>query len=175
MFCKTLFEAAQKFLMRNFVEVSQASDELLELGVEDVLQVFGDDKLNVKNEEMVWEAAMRWIRHNEEARKDNIVELLSQIRTGLMETQYFMEHVKDHPYVHGNEGCRPIVIETLRFLYDLEVITERDGEIPTPGIARPRIPHEVLFAIGGWSGGNSFFKLWSWNYSPNFVSLMGFL
>ncbi|CAG7819407.1 unnamed protein product [Allacma fusca] len=154
MFCPALFETAQNYLMRNFVEISKISDELLELELEDVLSVFGDDKLNVKNEEMVWEAALRWIKHNEEIRKPRIVELLAQIRTGLMETQYFMEHVKDHPYVHGNEGCRPIVIETLRFLYDLEVITERDGEIPTPSIARPRIPHEVLFAIGGWSGGS---------------------
>jgi kelch-like protein 10 len=154
MFCPALFETTQNYLMRNFVEISQISDELLELDLDDVLSIFGDDKLNVKNEEMVWEAALRWIKHKEEIRKPKIVELLSQIRTGLMETQYFMEHVKDHPYVHGNEGCRPIVIETLRFLYDLEVITERDGEIPTPSIARPRIPHEVLFAIGGWSGGS---------------------
>lgn len=62
--------------------------------------------------------------------------------------------VKDHPYVTGNEPCRPIIIETLRFLYDLEMIGQKDGEVPTPDIARPRVPHEVLFAIGGWSGGS---------------------
>ena len=62
--------------------------------------------------------------------------------------------MKDHPLVTGNEACRPIIIETLRFLYDLEMITQRDGEVPTPEIARPRVPHEILFAIGGWSGGS---------------------
>jgi len=62
--------------------------------------------------------------------------------------------VKDHPYVAGNEACRPVIIETLKFLYDLEMITQKDGEIPTPEIARPRVPHEILFAIGGWSGGS---------------------
>ena len=46
--------------------------------------------------------------------------------------------VKDHPYVAGNEACRPVIIETLKFLYDLEMITQKDGEIPTPEIARPR-------------------------------------
>nr|CAH7722297.1 unnamed protein product [Callosobruchus chinensis] len=29
-----------------------------------------------------------------------------------------------------------------------------DGEVVTPEIARPRVPHEILFAIGGWSGGS---------------------
>lgn len=85
----------------------------------------------------------------------------------------------------GNEACRPVIIETLKFLYDLEMITQKDGEIPTPEIARPRcvaalrktcshvrhgfrfdfkprfgwrclvrVPHEILFAIGGWTDGS---------------------
>jgi len=115
--------------MRNFIEISRESEELLDLTLEEVLEIFGNDELNVKNEEVVWEAALRWVEHDAENRRHHVVELLKQVRTGLMETQYFMERVKDHPYVHGNEGCRPIVIETLRFLYDLEVITERDGEV----------------------------------------------
>lgn len=102
--------------MRNFANVTKDSEELLELTLSEVLSIFGDDELNVKNEEVVWEAAIRWISHDPNDRRLCIVELLRQIRTGLMETQYFMEHVKDHFYVHGNEGCRPIIIETLRFL-----------------------------------------------------------
>lgn len=62
--------------------------------------------------------------------------------------------MRNHPYVSENEDCRPLVIETLRFIYDLEMITQRDGEVTTPELARPRVPHEILFAIGGWSGGS---------------------
>lgn len=47
----------------------------------------------------------------------------------------------------GNEGSRPIIIETLKFLYDLEMIAQRDGEVATPEIARPRVPHEVISLI----------------------------
>lgn len=61
----------------------------------------------------------------------------------LLYFQFFLENVKDHPYVTGNEGSRPIIIETLKFLYDLEMIAQRDGEVATPEIARPRVPHEV--------------------------------
>ncbi|ODN03344.1 Kelch-like protein 10 [Orchesella cincta] len=153
-YCPDLERVAHQFLMRQFVEVSKTSDELLDLSLDEVISLFSDDELNVKNEEVVWEAALRWISHDADNRKAHIVDLLKTVRTGLMETQYFMEKVKECNFVQGHEGCRPIVIETLRFLYDLEVITERDGEIPTPSIARPRIPHEILFAIGGWSGGS---------------------
>lgn len=127
-FSEELQYAAHKYLMYNFIDISRESDELLSLTLEEVLDIFGHDELNVKNEEVVWEAAIRWINFNP-VRKKYIVNLLMQIRTGLMETQYFMEKVKDHSFVHGHDGCRPIVIETLRFLYDLEVITERDGEV----------------------------------------------
>lgn len=53
----------------------------------------------------------------------------------------------------SNISCRPIIIDTLKFLYDLETITTANGEVETPEVARPRIPHEIMFAIGGWSGG----------------------
>ncbi|OXA57496.1 kelch-like protein 10 [Folsomia candida] len=154
-FCHELHTTAHQFLMRNFADVTRDSDELLELNLIEILSIFGDDELNVKNEEVVWEAAIRWIDHNPENRNIYIVNLLRQIRTGLMETQYFMEHVKDHTYVHGNEGCRPIIIETLRFLLQFTTSSplSMTDHVPTPGIAKPRIPYEIMFAIGGWSGG----------------------
>jgi hypothetical protein len=34
------------------------------------------------------------------------------------------------------------------------MITQVDKEIPTPEIARPRVPHDFLFAIGGMIGEN---------------------
>ncbi|XP_018309372.1 kelch-like protein 10 isoform X3 [Mycetomoellerius zeteki] len=134
--------------------VSQRSEEILHLPIEELKPLVGADELNVKSEQTVWELVLRWINHNPESRKDYIVDLMKNIRLGLLDTQFFLENVKDHPYVVGNDACRPIIIETLKFLYDLEMITQKDGEVPTPEIARPRVPHEILFAIGGWSGGS---------------------
>ena len=58
-----------------------------------------------------------------------------------------------HPLVHDNEQCKPIVIETIKFLYDLDMEEGKDVDLTNP-IARPRIPHEIMFVIGGWSGGS---------------------
>lgn len=40
-----------------------------------------------------------------------------------------MEKVKDNPYVLSCEGAKPIIIETLTFLYDLDMIGSRDDEV----------------------------------------------
>ncbi|CAL1684216.1 unnamed protein product [Lasius platythorax] len=153
-FCKKLENDAYRFIVGHFVEVSQRSEEILHLPIEELRSLVGADELNVKSEQTVWELILRWINYDLESRKDYIVDLMKNIRLGLLDTQFFLENVKDHPYVVGNDACRPIIIETLKFLYDLEMITQKDGEVPTPEIARPRVPHEILFAIGGWSGGS---------------------
>ncbi|EZA52628.1 kelch-like protein 10 [Ooceraea biroi] len=153
-FCKKLENDAYRFIVGHFVEVSQRNEEILHLPIEELKPLVGADELNVKSEQTVWELVLRWINHDPDSRKDYIVDLMKNIRLGLLDTQFFLENVKDHPYVVGNDACRPIIIETLKFLYDLEMITQKDGEVPTPEIARPRVPHEILFAIGGWSGGS---------------------
>jgi kelch-like protein 10 len=61
--------------------------------------------------------------------------------------------VKTHPYVRDSEACKPIVIETLKFLYDLDMDEEKEVDLNNP-LAKPRVPHEILFVIGGWSGGS---------------------
>lgn len=55
--------------------------------------------------------------------------------------------LQSHPYVKDNEACRPIVIEALRFLCDLDV-NDREVDLTHP-LARPRIPHEVKYTNAG--------------------------
>lgn len=38
-------------------------------------------------------------------------------------------------------------------MYDLDLMNSNAGELVTPPLALPRLPHEVIFAIGGWSEG----------------------
>ncbi|CAG9769823.1 unnamed protein product [Ceutorhynchus assimilis] len=153
-FCQALRASCWRYIMKNFVKISVESDEILQLSLNQLQSIINADDLNVKSEETVWQAIIRWIDHSKDSRKGYIVELMKYIRLGLLDTQFFLEKVKDHPYVTESEGSRPMIIQTLKFLYDLETISHRDGEVVTPEIARPRVPHEILFAIGGWSGGS---------------------
>ncbi|XP_002044898.2 kelch-like protein 10 [Drosophila sechellia] len=67
----------------------------------------------------------------------------------------FMEEVKEHPYVLGCEAAKPLIVDTFKFMYDLDFLNPQADELTTPPLAMPRLPHEVIFAIGGWSGGTS--------------------
>lgn len=64
-----------------------------------------------------------------------------------------MEKVKAHKFVEHNPDVRPIILETMRFLCDLDSLSTASNEITTPAFAVPRLPHEIIFAIGGWSEG----------------------
>jgi len=153
-FIESLTKEAQNYLLKHFAQVAETSREILSLPVEELVPILTSDSLNVRNEDIVWRLVLRWIEHEPESRLPYLVHLLKCIRLGLMEVQYFLENVKNHPYIVGNQETRPVIIETLKVLMDVETITEQDGAVQTPECARPRIPHEVLFAIGGWSGGS---------------------
>ena len=38
-------------------------------------------------------------------------------------------------------------------MYDLDMEEGKDVDLTNP-IARPRVPHEIMFVVGGWSGGS---------------------
>jgi kelch-like protein 10 len=63
--------------------------------------------------------------------------------------------VQKHQYVKDNLETQNLIIETLKFLCDLETLSTASNEIVTPELALPRLPHEVIFAIGGWSEGSA--------------------
>lgn len=124
----------------------------------------------------MWELVLRWIDFNFESRFEHLPKLMRGVRLGLLSNsvmefsklyvitasiknvfipfQYFMEKVKKHLYVDNNPEVRPIVLETLRFLCDLETMPSSTKEFLTPTLALPRLPNEIIFAIGGWSEGS---------------------
>jgi hypothetical protein len=56
--------------------------------------------------------------------------------------------------VKGNATCRPTVKKTLAFFDDVQIMTKKGSEFLTPVFAQPRIPLDIIFAIGGFGNGN---------------------
>jgi kelch-like protein 10 len=154
-FCSSLERDARSFVMSNFVQVSQKSDELLELPPQELQAMIGADELNVKCEEVVWEAVLRWINHDTQNRRGNIVDLMKKVRLGLLDTRFFLENVKNHPYVMENNECYAIITDMIKLRYNSKVLTLKSMEILLRNYARARTPHEIIFAIGGWMGENA--------------------
>jgi hypothetical protein len=79
--------------MRHFVKVWQQNEQLLELPLEELQAIVGADELNVKNEKTVWVCVLRWIDHDTDNRKGHILDLLKNIRLGLLDRNFLHENV----------------------------------------------------------------------------------
>jgi hypothetical protein len=73
--------------------VSQRSEQLLELPVEELLAILGHEQLNVSNEEDVWRCALRWIDRDTENRKVHVPDLMKTVRLGLLDKKFFVKKV----------------------------------------------------------------------------------
>ncbi|XP_072343748.1 kelch-like protein 10 isoform X3 [Scyliorhinus torazame] len=80
-------------------------------------------------------------------------EEIVKVRLALMNAEYFMNNVKNNDYVKDNDDCKPIIINALKAMYDLNMNGPSNSDFRNP-LTRPRLPYSILFAIGGWSGGS---------------------
>ncbi len=87
--------------------MSNKSNELLALNVDQLVELLSTDDLNVKNEEIVFDTTLRWINHDPENRKQFIINLLKCVRLGLLSTQFFVEKVKVSDSQDGSQVETP--------------------------------------------------------------------
>ncbi|ROI81814.1 Kelch-like protein 10 [Anabarilius grahami] len=151
--CSKLHHKAMHYILQNFEEVLLEPEEFLELSLEQLEEIIKKDELNVKQEKVVFEAVLQWINFAPENRKKTIAVLLPKVRLGLMPSDYFINNVKSNPLVMENEACKPVIINAMKTMFDLSMDESTDQEL-IHQLTRPRLPSEILLAIGGWSGGN---------------------
>ncbi|XP_069816598.1 kelch-like protein 10 isoform X2 [Dendropsophus ebraccatus] len=150
--CHELHQKAYMYILHNFEDTMKTSDEFLNLSPTDLKSLIEKDELNVKREETVFEAIIKWINHRPENRRHHIPDLLPEVRFAFIYHDYFYNNVKANSYVKGNKACKPILQKASRAQYDLNMDDSTDSEMDN-NMRRPRIPYSVLLAFGGWSGG----------------------
>ncbi|XP_043911356.1 kelch-like protein 10 [Protopterus annectens] len=151
-YCPELEHKASRFILHNFREMVNVSAELLQLSALEFGGIIEQDELNVKQEDVVFEAILKWISHDPYDRKKFLPILLPKVRLSQMNVQYFMNNVANNEYVKDNEECKPIIIATLIDMYDLN--SRPSCHYFKNLQTRPRLPYVILFATGGWSGVN---------------------
>ncbi|KTF89115.1 hypothetical protein cypCar_00040494 [Cyprinus carpio] len=137
--CSKLRHKAKLYVLQHFEEVLQVSEEFLELSLEQLEEIIDKDELNVKQEEVVFEAVLHWIDYAPESRRKHIAMLLP----------------KSNALVKENEACMPLIINAMKALFEFDM--DLHGPISLELIhqlTRPRLPSAILLAIGGWSNGS---------------------
>lgn len=148
-----LRDRSRNYILEHFERVSVQSESILKLNIDDLLEIVSDKQLNIKDERIAWECVVKWIDFMPEKRAVHLTKLMRAVKLGLLTNEYFMEKVKTNHYVEKDPEAKPIIIETMKFLCDLEMMPLSSSSLKTPSFAVPRIPHEVILAIGGWSEG----------------------
>ncbi|RXN18652.1 kelch 10 [Labeo rohita] len=151
--CSKLHRKAKLYVMQHFEEVLSVSEEFLELPLGHLEDMIAQDELNVRKEEVVFEAILHWIGHAPEERRKHISVLLSKVRMGLMSPDYFMTDVRNNALVLESEACSDIVVNAMKVIFDLHMEEPTRSELVNQ-LTRPRLPFEILLAIGGWSISN---------------------
>ena len=76
--CPELKQVADDFARKNFADVV-SSEEFLRLPVDQVLELFSADVLNVSSEENVFESVIAWIKFDPAEREKYVLDLLAKV------------------------------------------------------------------------------------------------
>ncbi|XP_041868448.1 kelch-like protein 10 [Melanotaenia boesemani] len=148
----TLHSKAYRYIIEYFEEVV-AYRELFQLSVEELSTIIEKDDLIVKEEFIVWEAVLKWIRHSPQDRQRHVAALLSKVRLALLGRDYIRANLLTNDLIRSSTDCMPIITSAIKIASTIDTY-----RLPFPGICnalcRPRLPSAILLALGGWSGGD---------------------
>ncbi|NXS58172.1 KLH10 protein, partial [Brachypteracias leptosomus] len=150
-YCPDLREAARVFILHHFKELVEVSTEFTRLSIDELIGIIGDDELNVRQEGAVFEAVLKWVAYDPQKRRQHIPLLLSKVRLALVTSDYFLSKVRKHKYLKDNEECKGLIMDALTEMYRLSMYGPASSACTNP-LGRPRLPHAIMWAIGGWSG-----------------------
>lgn len=89
-------------MRHHFEQVLRDSKEFDELNIVDLTEILSDDELNVRSEEIVFQAIEKWLGADLAGRKAYLFDLLKCIRLGML-TQEFITTIMTWPPIIEDE------------------------------------------------------------------------
>ncbi|XP_069771016.1 kelch-like protein 40 isoform X2 [Narcine bancroftii] len=120
--CPRLAVAARDFACQHFGLVSRA-DDFLELSPDELLALVSSDGLDVEHEEAVFQAVMRWARHDP-AHLAALGRVFDGVRFLLLPADYLRERVEADPLLQA----RPELLAKIRLVRDVQEARARGAE-----------------------------------------------
>ncbi len=92
-------DKARQVMLEKFQYVSQV-EAFKEMCLTDLLEYIGDERLNVRNENSVFEAAVIWVRHDLKNRKFRFESLLEKVELSCCSQLFLEDVVRKEPLMH---------------------------------------------------------------------------
>ncbi|XP_052776298.1 kelch-like protein 21 [Mya arenaria] len=151
--CKELEDNSWKYALENFSMLVQY-DEFLEVSLEQLMRFVSSDLIEVRNEETVYNAVIRWIKFDVEERKQYMMQLMQEVRLPVININN-LKSMENEPLVQSCEGCIGLVLEaevkheTIHDRYGRRRRSMQDTQVhPRPST----IAKEVIVVVGGLNG-----------------------
>ncbi|XP_073925271.1 kelch-like protein 38 isoform X2 [Castor canadensis] len=115
--CETLKKKAREVALTCFPEVASSAD-LKELCALELRDYLGDDGL-CGEEEKVFEVLMAWVKHDVQARKQHMQELLQQVRLQYIHPSFFHHFIANDTLLQSSLACQAILETAKRQVFSL--------------------------------------------------------
>ena len=112
--CTELSRAAWDFILDKVEEIVQY-DEFVRLEKTEFFTIIANDNLNVKSEESICAAAMRWVKAKESERNEFFIDVLKALKLTEISTDFLLEHIYSEPNIHKNPECMKILKDVVRY------------------------------------------------------------
>lgn len=148
--CTKLQQGAHTYILENFSNVVEY-DEFLELTLERLKQFISSDLIDVRNEEIVYEAVMRWVKFDVDERRSYLPELLNEVRLGVLDMSS-LRLIERDPLVTASPECYSLVTEAQQLKTSMEGQMGKRRRSHQDNQVQPRpstVAKEVVVVIGG--------------------------
>jgi kelch-like protein 10 len=147
--CQHLSCQAWNYIIRNFKEIVEKSQEYLQLHVDDLKEILDDDSLSVCNESEVFLAIKRWIDYDSKDRKEQYPKLFTAMRLCFVNLEFFQSKIQRNKTLTAFRDCKKLINKAnnlMKIFYRGPFIIDNNNTL-----LRPRVPPEIIFTVGGWS------------------------
>ncbi len=132
---------AWNLMTENFKEVSQGN-AFREMSQTDLQDYIGDERLNVGNENPVFEAVVTWVRHDVENRKSSFENLMQNVKLSHCSLEFLREVVRKEPLMKTG-SC----FETLSDAMYHHATSHQQLDTARGGYCIHLIPDFILIAV----------------------------
>jgi len=115
--CSQLADEAYRFALENFEAVATESDEFLELSVQRLESYISSDDIEVRMEESVFKAVVRWVEADVDSRKTAVYGLFRHVRFSSIASDYIQSTVLPHYLISDCPCCLALVSSTTQSVH----------------------------------------------------------
>ncbi|XP_063229967.1 kelch-like ECH-associated protein 1B [Bacillus rossius redtenbacheri] len=138
--CNDLCHKANQFIVQHFTQLCQ-EDEFLQLTPMQLVALIRRDELNVQDERQVYNAVLKWVKHDEERRYPRMENILQAVRCQYLTPDFLRDQMKNCDLLKRLPACREYLAQIFRelSLHKKPCIKER-----TPNTPR------IIYIAGGY-------------------------